>query len=294
MGKLTFTITETMGERWFAFVPKQAMEEPEKKLPVTLIIQEVYDGNKHLAVTSLSYFYEYLNIAAQGECILLFFALEDWDSNDLFIDILNEAREQYPIDMQRIYVTGHSHDGCFSFEFARRHPEVIAAVATLGNQGILLTPEAWGEPILSVSEERMNSMARIDMPLINVNGATENHALAPDDPEEFEKWAGFWQRRLIASRCPMKSFEEIRAARSSKNKAERILGFPADHAETVWADGAEHYIADVTNVEGKNHLRIVSSENMPHTVTPFMIDVSWNYLRRFARNLETLEVIELL
>lgn len=291
---LLFEQAETDGERWLSFVPKQAMEEPNKKLPVVLIMQEVYHGNEHLAIASLSYLYEYLNIAAQGGCILIFFALEDWDSNDLFIDILNEAEKKYPIDRQRVYMTGHSHDGCFTFEFARRHPDVIAAVATLGNDGILVTPEVWGEPVLSVSEDRLQSMAKLDMPLINVNGATENDAVAPDDPDEFEEWAKFWQRRLVASRCPVKSVEEIKAARSSNNKAERVLGFPADYAETIWADGAEHYVADVTNVDGRNHLRIVSSENMPHTVTPFMVDISWNFLRRFARNLETGEVIELL
>lgn len=290
---LLFEQKETNGERWLAFVPKQAVEEPEKKLPTVMLMQEVYHGNEHLAVTSLSYFYEYMHIAAQGECILLFFAMEDWDSNDLFVTILHQAESKYPIDSTRVYITGHSHDGCFTFEFARRHPDIIAAAATLGNAGILQPPEVTGDKFLSVGDDRLETMSKIDMPMIVANAMSEGHVTAPDNPEEFAAWAKFWQRRLIASRCPMKTPEEIRAARYSKNKAERILGFPADHAETIWADGAEHYVADVTNIDGNNHLRVVTSENMPHTVTPFMIDITWNFLRKFSRNQETGEIIEL-
>ena len=80
---------------------------------------------------------------------------------------------------------------------------------------------------------------------------------------------------------------------NSDNYVERKLGFPADWSECLYLDGFENYIADVKNVDGKFHMRQVAMGNMPHTVTPTMCDITWNFLRRFARNLETGECIEL-
>jgi len=38
---------------------------------------------------------------------------------------------------------------------------------------------------------------------------------------------------------------------------------------------------------------MVALGNMPHTPTPTMSQLSWAFMRQFARNLETGEIIEL-
>ena len=91
----------------------------------------------------------------------------------------------------------------------------------------------------------------------------------------------------------MKTVEEIVATKDSPDYTIRMLGIPADKAETIWMNGNEIYIADIKNNAGKYHLRIVGEENMPHNTTPNQQIVSWSWLRRFARDLETGESIEL-
>ena len=289
---LKLDIRETQGRRWLVYAPKQQLETGEQ-LPLVLAMQEVYRGNEHLAVTAASYFYEYTQLAAQGECILLFFALEDPDSNDLLEAIAREAIQRYPVDPSRVYVTGHSHDGWFARHFAYRHPDMIAALATMGNHVGFADPKVVGNPIMGVSDEEIARYAGIDMPTININGGSERFSRYPETESEQQLWAENWQRRLRASRCPELPLEEIRKARFSDNLAMRTLGVPGDRGLDFWFDGIEHYIVDVKNVDGKYHLRVASSENMPHTVTPCVVDLSWSFLRQFARDPETGAVIDL-
>lgn len=289
---LRLDIRETEGRRWLVYAPIEQLRSG-KKLPLVLAMQEVYRGNEHLAVTAASYFYEYTQLAAQGECILLFFALEDPESNDLLETIAKQAMKSYPVDASRVYVTGHSHDGWFARHFAYRHPEMIAALATMGNHVGLADADVVGNRIMGVSTEEIEHYSRFDMPTININGGAEGFSEYPNTEDKQRFWAESWQRRLQASRCPVPSVEEILAARNSDNLAMRVLGVPGDRGLDFWFDGIAHYMVDVKNVDGKYHLRVASSENMPHTVTPCMVDLSWSFIRNFARDLETGAVIDL-
>jgi hypothetical protein len=290
---LLFEVHDTQGRRWTSMIPKCGAENPQKELPLVLIMQEVYRGNEHLALTAHSYFYRYCEIAAQGECILVFFALEDPDSNDLLTGITKEAFSLYPCDRSRVYITGHSHDSWFARHFAYRHPDMVTALAILGYPYGIQTPEETGNPVGSVSEVQLEDMIKVDMPLVIVNGLNEAASHIPENLGDYERWAKNWQRRLKAARCPIPAIEQIRAARQSTIKAVRMLGLPGDRGETFFSGGFEHHIVDILNNEGKCHLRIAASENMPHTVTPVMIDISYSFLRRFTRNRETGKITEL-
>ena len=61
------------------------------------------------------------------------------------------------------------------------------------------------------------------------------------------------------------------------------LGLYADRTEVRFSMGHEVYIADVQNNDGNWQLRFVSIENLPHMITPQMAELSWEFLRRFAR-----------
>ena len=296
---------EKEGEQWVTFIPKAALEQTEEKLPCVCILQEVNRFDPHQAVTGFAYFLKYHEIAAQGDCMLLYFVLETLDDNDLLSSILDDAKKMYPLDPSRVYITGHSHDGRFSAEYMRRHQKEIAAIATLGNEPGQLSGK-WTSGFFVVSDEQLDIQASVDTPLIDISGFNERNSQFPlniDAPDvrpgqwvavnTFEKRAESWQRRLRSANAPMRTVEEIAATRTSANLAERIIGVPADHAEVLTLDKSENYIVDIKNKVGKDHLRIVALGNMPHCVTPVMIQLSWSFLRRFARDQRTGETIEL-
>lgn len=291
--------------RWKMVSPLCAFDHPEKKLPVICVMQEVNSANDHLAVNEISYFFEYFRIAAQGECLLVNFVLEDNDSNDLLADIVEDVLAEYPADPSRIYIAGHSHNGFYSLEFAIRHPKMIAAVATFGDPAGFV--KVGNLPMVG---DRLAALKAIDMPIINLIGYTEQSCHFPlhSCPTAYRPGQGkvgtahaysveervtSWQLRLEACSCPVRTAEEIIATKDDPNYAVRMLGTPTDKAETIWMNGNEIYIADIKNNAGKYHLRIVGEENMPHNTTPNQQIVSWSWLRRFARNTETGESIEL-
>ncbi len=292
----------TQLRRWKAAIPFGALQMPEKKLPVICVMQEVNHANEHLAVTEASYFYEYFRIAAQGDCILVNFVLEDPNDNDLLCDILDQAFALYPIDPGRVYIAGHSHNGHYALEFAERHPRLIAAVATLGDPPGLMTTG-----LIPFTDEKVEQLRTRDIPLINLVGYVEPKCHFPLNQDAagyrtlqdvgplvtFEQRAASWRRRLRAFNCPDKSLQEIQATQNSPDQAIRLLGIPGDKSATLWLDGFELYIVDIKNNEGKFHLRMVAEENMPHNTTPAQQVMSWSFMRRFARDTATGKTIEL-
>lgn len=294
---------ETKYRRWKAALPKSALEDIQEKLPVICVMQEVNHANEHLAVTETSYFYEYYRICAQGHCILINFVLEDADSNELLTDILKEAKKMYPMmDMTRVYIAGHSHNGHYALDFAYRHPELIAAVATFGDPAGLVNTG-----ITPMTPERAEMASKVDMPVINLCGMCEHACHYPvcSEPvgyrDEKSRWSmgtleeriAGWQLRLKASGCPIKTEQDILAARYSDERAVRELGIPGDKSQVIWLDGFELYIVEVKNNQGRYHLCMVGEENMPHNTTPAQQLVSWNFLRRFSRDPETSRIIDL-
>lgn len=304
---LQLDVHETAGERWLTLTPMDALDAPTEKLPLVCIMQEVYRGNEHLAVTALSYFYEFARIASNGACMLLFFVLEDPDSNDLLAELIDEAVSAYPADASRVYVTGHSHDGRFALEFAARNWCKIAAVATLGNFCGLEDAGRLGSA--GVTQERAAQLQSISLPLANFCGCCEHGGKLPVNVDarclplrpgqEFGRTLTLddriraWQRRLVAWNCPVRSREEILTARCSQDQVERELGFPVDRSSIRVLDGFRHYVGDIKDNRGRYMLRMVGHENMPHVPVPAMLTLAWEFLSRFARDTNTAETIEL-
>lgn len=292
------------GERWVMFKPVQSSVE---KLPVVICLHEVNEPDDHSVIAAYANYEAYCNLAAQGECMVLFFAMENPAWNDWICEILKMAELLYPVDRTRVYITGHSHNGHFAQEFARRHPDIIACVAPLGNSPGLPTPAVSHEAV-PVDDEKAKLMESMDMPTCILCGCKEVGGMVPINKTAYAFESGInvegyaasaegkiemWNRRLKAERCPQQTKEEILAARESPNKATRMLGVPSEQAKTIYLDGFEHYIADFKNREGKYHFRIVAIENMPHMIVPSMHLCAWNYMRRFARDQETGDIIEL-
>lgn len=287
-------VRETKGERWLAFVPKDAYGRCEELYPVVLIFRPV-------DLLAEAFYEHMIHMAAQGEFIALIFSQEDMDVNDVFYDMLQEILREFPADPTRVYTTGHSHYGEFAMEFTRRHHESIAAIAQQGDTAGIIVG------FYGMTQEKLELMHTFDMPLINVAGTTEMVGIfpvnqdAPGIPEDSyfrrsafpmtrERRIRDWQDRLYAMRCPVLSAGEIAAP--GRNKVERVLGFPCDRTDVLYAEGSECYIGDIRNVDGNYHFRVVGMENIPHTTCRMMHVFAWSFLRRFRRELETGRIIE--
>jgi hypothetical protein len=90
----------------------------------------------------------------------------------------------------------------------------------------------------------------------------------------------------------MKTRDEIMAAEHSDDYLTRLFGLPNDGSSLQVMDGVEHYMIDIKNVDGREHLRFVGVDNMVHTPKPTMPMVAWTFMCRFARDQKTGKVIE--
>ncbi len=291
---LIFSEHEYRGERWVIFSPRQAVERGTK-LPLLLILAEVNHYDEYSIASAYVGYLDYFKLAAEGKLNILLFARESPETMDLGYDVIKEAEKTFPIDPSRIYVTGHSHNGHLSREFAYRHPDMVAAVAPLGNSSGLAAPFYSHEAVVA-DDQRIAAWSKIDMPIITIGAASEvtsPHTMPSSILNDYNLFIDAWQRRLAASRSPMKSREEIMAAEHSDDYVTRVFGLPNDGSSLQVIDGVEHYIIDVRNIDGRKHLRIVGVDNMVHTTEPTMPMIAWTFMSRFARDQKTGKVIEL-
>lgn len=276
------------GERYLTASPMGN----EKKLPLLICMKEVRPCNEFHALTGLQFYYDHLDLVGVGECMLLFFAMESHEDNELLLEIMDEVAQEYPVDTSRVYITGQSHNGYLALDFACHHLDRITAVATLNDRHGIASPNYAHESV-PVTDEMLEMLKAQELPLINICGQIENvfpHT-APGSQARANA-VDAYRRRLEAFHCPEKTAKEIEAALESADLAERRNGVPADRTEVRYKMGHEVYIADVQNTDGNWRLRFVSLENLPHMISPQMAELSWEFLRRFARD-ENGKIVEI-
>lgn len=270
------------GERYLTASPVSAPER-RQKLPLLICMKEVRPTSEFQTLTALQFYAGFLEMVACGELRLLFFAMESPDDNELLNDILDAVERDYEVDGRRVYITGQSHNGYLALKYAERHLDRVAAIATLNDRHGIAAPRYATESV-PVTDEMVEHFSAHDLPLINICGQIENvfpHTV-PGTPG-YDNAIDAYHRRLRAFRCPDRTDEEIAAALKSPDLATRKNGVPADRAEVLYAMGHEVYVSDVYNAEGKCRLRFVTLENLPHMISPQMAELSWAFLRRFAR-----------
>lgn len=281
---LRFERHDCEGEQWIAIAPECAFESGSAALPAFFIYQEVTRCNDFQELIAVANYRRFFELAGNGECIVVFFALETNEDNELMNEVITDALAAYPIDERRVYLVGHSHNSRFAQIFAYNHPDRIAGLGILNGSHGLQDPRRPGGDIV-IGEDEISRMASLDMPQVIINGYAESDFTA----ENVEKHGGeetairCWRNRLRACRCPDRSESEVALARKSGSVVERKMGITADCTDIAYVYGHDAYIADIRNMDGRWHLRCVTLENMPHMITPQMPDMLFNYLRRFAR-----------
>lgn len=280
---------------WYiTLTPECAFERPDQKVPLFIVMKEPRTACPASTQTAFQFYYDFIELCARGQFMMLFFALETPEDNDEVLPgIIAEVEKSYPVDPTRIYLTGQSHNGYYALEFYRRHPNLIAAAATLCDPAGLQVG-AVIDYYMSRAQEIVDSFRAHDFPLININGNLENsYCKASRTPEKIDDDVFYFQNRLAAFRLRMRSREEILAAQTSSDYATRKNGVPSDRSEVRYMMGYEIYLSDYCNEDGKWLFRYISIENTPHMIMPQMAELSWEFVRRFARNRETGEIIEL-
>jgi hypothetical protein len=287
---------ETAGERWVSVAPARVGELRARSLPVMLVFQEVTKLQPFQAVAALSSHFGYTTLAAQGELMAIFFALETPEDNDLLAAITRRAATIYPIDLARVYVTGHSHNGHLAMAFLRRHPGLVTAGASLGNAHGMPAPE-YSHEMVPVTDAEIECMAALDTPVVNIAGQVESDFTAHQPGSAgWDRAIDSWLRRArafdLVNRDATETSEVFAAARIGPDLATRAIGVPGDRTDVLYRMGGEVYLVDHLDSRGRLRLRLIALENMPHMPAPQMPELAWDFLRRFRRSPQTGAIID--
>ncbi len=280
------------GDWYITLTPTGKTDAPDEKLPLFVVMKEPRTACKASTQTAFQFYYDFIELCAQGQFMMLFFALETPEDNDEVLPgIIDRVCEQYPVDPTRIYLTGQSHNGHYALEFYRRHPKMIAACAQLCDS-VGLKSGAVIDYYLSRADELIESFRQYTYPDIVINGSLENsYRNADRNAEQAAEDVRYFRNRMAAWRLHPYTDAEILGAQHSPDYATRMNGVPADRTEVRFIMGDEVYVSDYFTQDGINTFRYASIENTPHMIMPQMAELSWEFCRRFARNRETGESI---
>ena len=237
----------------------------------------------------------FVNIAARYGFIVL--VPKDGNDDEHVLKAIDETAEEYPVDRERIFITGHSFGGASSGWQAVRHPDVYAGVCILGIE--------YG--CLDNAEEEIARAAELRLPMINICGTSEVNRVLPlnEDRPDFnvppqvapnvkprphtreicltgiQNW-----RRINGTHAY--SIEEDCA--ETLSIPEKTFGVRADAHETRSYLGREHYVLDMLGEEGLPIVRCIAVKNCPHTVCPTAADLAWEFFKNIRRDAATKKI----
>ncbi len=281
---------------WNSFVPMSAFKEENKdrKYPVVFVL---HGGNNPMSIIDG---WGWVQEAAKREWIVIVPSLE---IDSVLEEILNKAKELYPIDTERVYACGFSYGGFMSNLMGMKRPDLFAAVAPCGtaiDNGFC--DEAMGpepqEPFDGIPRAlAMNTY----MPVMNIAGALDGFRFPFYD---YKDWGGnpAAGRLVDGLNCwlNVNKAEEVKLHdvmalkdKTDATEVEKMMGLPQAEGcgEKVERQGLTHYIADFKSADGIVRTRIMCTMNMPHWPTPEMSYQAFEFMSHFSRNAETKESI---
>ncbi len=270
------------------YCPEELLRCGEKR---PLIVCVYNSGATMLSLESLGF----VHIASRYGLIVL--VPKDGNSEEHVLESIRRTAEEYPVDMERIFIAGHSFGGASAGWQAVRHPDVYAGACVLGFTYVCMdnTPE------------EIARAAELRMPMISICGTSEVSRALPinvDFPDfvvppkvapnvtPFPHTAeigieGIRNWRRINGTREYTMEEDTSPELSIPEKA---YGFHADSREIRDLLGREHYICDMTGAEGRPIVRCIAVKDCPHTIPPTAADLAWEFFRDIRRDENTKQI----
>lgn len=284
-------------KRWNSFVPVSAFQPAnrDRKYPVVIVL---HGGFNPISIIDG---WGFPQEAARREWIVIVPSLE---LDDILDEIIEEAKQLYPVDESRIYLTGFSYGGFMTNTIGNKRPDVYAAVAPCGaplSNGFV--DKAIGpEPQTPFDGVARNTAIRTYMPIMTVSGNLDGHRFPLYDgknyrtgescAEELVEGINHWIRANGGREIP---FADVLALknRGDISEEEKQIGLPLakDCRRTVTADGIVSHIGDIKSADGIARVRLMCTMNMPHWPTPELSRQVFEFFSHFSRDPVTKESI---
>ena len=270
------------------YCPETVRSSGEKS---PLIVCVYNSGSSMLSLESLGFVF---TAARYGYIVLV---PKDGNSEEHVLDAIERTAQEYPVDRERIFISGHSFGGATAGWQAVRHPDVYAGVCVMGftygcqdnTEEEIRRAEELRLPVICICGTREISRAlplNVDIPEFEVPPkVADNVTPLPHLKEICLQGIQNW-RRINAAR--ERSMDED--CSEALSDAERAFGVCADRHETRNYLGRKHYVCDMLGEEGLPIIRCVAVEDCPHTIPPTAADLAWEFFRDIRRDAGTKKI----
>lgn len=227
----------------------------------------------------------FCEIAAEERIILIM--AEDTSSANLYA-IYQDVKAAYPVDETRVYATGSSMGAMASKSLAANYPNLLAAIAPLD-----ICP-GFSEG----TDVQRAAVQENGLPMIFMVGTADKYGIEMIGFTEFinfntvEEWnallklQGYEEYAITAE-------ESADMAANSANAIERLTGRRVQSTQTINYENTRIHVGAFENEEGINDFTFVVTENRGHLPAGYDAEIAWDFLKNFARDVETGELIYL-
>lgn len=282
-------------DKWASYIPLAAQSDPARKFPLIFCLHGAHNPIK------LTESYGVIQVAAREECIVI--APENENLENI-LKLLDYAKANFPVDESRVYSIGYSFGGFMSSRNVLARPELFAGV---GMGGMLFAGDVKAHDLdgqwydeYNLTVEMLDKAAKLGMPALLFMGENEMLNLLPiwRNPEaevqggviplqREDKQKSFNNWRKVGGCGPTAFLAEGESA----DAVEVSIGAKFERTEVREYNERKYFIGDSVNANGECLFRTVTCEKMVHWATPAFAELVWEHIGKYARNIETGELI---
>lgn len=155
--------------RWEILTPLRMYEPSDSGRKYPLVVANHGGSN---AIETEEFCFGFPEIAAQEGFMVLYLQNTNWQNVNRVLQLI---KKQYPVDEERVYITGYSQGGYQATSTYFRIPEKFAAAAPCGND-IFRTYDNFNVPY---TEEEFRNLKEIFVPIMQVVGCCEASSFVP-------------------------------------------------------------------------------------------------------------------
>ncbi|MDC7287546.1 alpha/beta hydrolase [Blautia schinkii] len=202
--------------------------------------------------------------------------------------ILKELPERgYPVDEERIYVSGFSYGASAAAKLTMKCSQRLAGTAMVCGSHIFR-----GE-ILAKRLKMYSRILGVKEPLICVGGNRDGRNSWPLEKEAWTSIMKDWMTEVakIEDFIPLNPGEARLLCKNSPDRVKREFGLDFHRTWVDYMEGTYWYCGQFEDAKDIPMARFISVEGLPHIHCRNIAVQIWSYLRQFRRDRETKDLI---
>ncbi len=274
---------------WFEYVPESVLTMDEKTVPLVVSchgnqndphIQGDTTGWPEMAAKE-----QFIVVSPEWQPKDINFTSCDGLGEDGVVALVGDLMKKYPqIDPSRVYISGLSAGGAFSFMMGIKHSDLFAAAAPVSGVN------AYAGEI----EEALKTYTGHGTPLLYMCGDYDFFQMIPVDGSSPNGMPGVWKDdpnvRIFSALQAYQKTLGLEVSAEPDMNANPYFGIALDNQQDVTLGEKQMYTGTLSNEDGVV-MELGAIKDLPHWNYKPEAEYIWNFFSNYARDMETGEMV---